>query len=190
MKLNIFNVILALFVCSKSYGQIHEDSIVIWDKNNKLKWDYFKGLPLKKSGDSVALSFVEIGSVNCWDNDDNLPNYKMYAFLKKYDSWSKDTSQCTLLHEQLHFDIGELYARKMRKAIYELRQNYVDSVNDYFDVLNKLYIECKEVNYLYDKETANGIYSKRQQEWNKKISKELFQLKEYEVDYTSYLKCE
>lgn len=70
----------------------------------------------------------------------------------------------------------------------DLRNNKNDNINDYLNALNKYFIECYQLNDLYDKETAHGVYIGKQIEWNKKIIKELCAFREYEVDYLEYLK--
>lgn len=177
--------ILLLSLCIKISAQ-NNDSLIYWNKANKIKWNDFKGLATDSIENQVAWSFIQINTAADWV--DGLPNYKVYAVFKKYNSWSKDTTLATLAHEQLHFDIGELYARKMRKAMLDLRSKKSDNVNGYLNALNKYYIECNQINDLYDKETAHGVYLGKQQEWNNKINRELLLLKAYEVDYASYLK--
>jgi hypothetical protein len=185
--MNIYKLVYILLIslCVEIQGQ-NNDSIIYWHKEIKLNWDDFKGLPPDSSGFQVAWSFVQIYTNADWK--ERLPNYRVYVVFKKNKSWSKDTSLTTLAHEQLHFDIGELYARKMRKAMLDLRNKKNDNINDYLNALNKYYTECYHLNDLYDKETAHGVYTGKQFEWNKKIIKELCAFREYEVDYLEYLK--
>lgn len=167
------------------YCQIDNDSIIYWSPDAKLNWTDFKGDAPDTTGYQVALSFVQIYTRAHWEQ--GMPNYKVFAVFKKYNSWSKDTSKSTLTHEQLHFDIGELFARKMRKAMFELREKKDGSINDYLQALTTYFNECNKTNAMYDAETAHGIYKGKQEEWNKKIAKDLCELKDYEVDYSEYL---
>jgi hypothetical protein len=182
--MNILKLFFLLLISlSIEINAQNSDSIKYWHKENKVNWVDFKGKPPDSSGYRVALSFVQINTQGYWEQ--NMPNYKVYTVFKKYKSWSKDTSLSTLSHEQLHFDIGELFARKMRKAMLKLRAEKNKSINDYLKTLSNYHKECIQTNDLYDTETAHGVYKSKQEEWNKKIAKELCELKKYEVDYIS-----
>ncbi|MBW2962857.1 DUF922 domain-containing protein [Mesonia aestuariivivens] len=79
-----------------------------------------------------------------------------------------------LTHEQLHFDISELYARKMRKILSEFHPK----------TLNEAKLQLKRIHHkvereriyfqnTYDKETQHGTLTKQQQRWQKRVGKAL-----------------
>ena len=77
-----------------------------------------------------------------------------------------------LSHEQLHFDISELFARKMRKIVAET--NFTSNVKAeikkiYRDILKELSAFQKK----YDFETNFSRNIEKQLEWNRKISEAL-----------------
>jgi predicted secreted Zn-dependent protease len=91
-------------------------------------------------------------------------------------SWKKTNwvNDEVLTHEQKHFDIVELYARKLRKAVFETRYT------DYNDLLAKLEIlydkndkEMDKYQDLYDEESDGSMNGEKQREWNKRIIQEL-----------------
>jgi len=176
-------MLLISFLYANIYCQIDNDSIIYWEKNI-LKWTDFKGEIPDSIGYQVALSFIEFKTNAHWEQ--GMPEYQIFAVFNKYKSWSTDTSVAILEHEQLHFDISELYARKIRKAMFELREKADTCVNDYMRALTILVKECNETNEKYDTETAHGIYKKKQKEWDKKIAKRLYELKHYKVNYSKY----
>ncbi len=88
-----------------------EDEIV-WHSNHKLKWTDFKGRP-ERSQPYEAISFCSIESKVSQLN--NEAEFEMIAKFDKTKSWTKtDTSAHILNHEQRHFDITEIYTRKIR----------------------------------------------------------------------------
>jgi hypothetical protein len=58
---------------------------------------------------------------------------------------SRTTSAYDLAHEQLHFDIGELYARKIRKGVMELRDRKIKSIEEYGSLISKLITERETI---------------------------------------------
>lgn len=172
----IFLVIFT-FLSINLYSQTKADSIVYWNKNTRLKWNDFKGKTPESVGYESASSFIEIHAKGIWKH--HIPHYKVTVLFIKSKSWAKDTSGPLLDHEQLHFDIGELYAREIRKSLMELKKQGDTVMKDYSQVLHAYYRGCKKYNILYDNETDHGIYNREQKEWENLVAKELTHLKKY-----------
>lgn len=183
MRVAVF--ILLLGLQSNVHCQPSSDSIIYWSQCRKLNWADFRGNFPDSLGYEVAVSSTQILIQAYWDG--RIPDYKVFAVFKRYDSWSKDTSRSVLAHEQLHFDIGELFARRARKALLKLQKKNDDSVDDYLQIIYSNIHECDSVEAVYDAETAHGVYRREQEEWSRKIAVELGELKDFEVDYTEYL---
>ena len=83
------------------------------------------------------------------------------------------------MHEQGHFDLAELFARKLRKAYAEYKFNAqtVGKDIDNLFILNRK--ERTNMDILYDKETDFSRNRKQQLFWNKKIKDELDNLLRY-----------
>lgn len=153
-----------------------EDSI-LWDKSIRLKWSDFMSRPdtFSERTAGCAASIYVRGFI-----DNGLPDFIVTNSFIKNDAWTKDTASVNLLkHEQLHFDIAEMYARKIRKAIDSLRRNKVKDIEPYSEEIQKLLKMRKETDSLYDQQTAHGLYGNEQSVWNQKILKELECLSEY-----------
>jgi len=84
-----------------------------------------------------------------------------------------------LSHEQLHFDICELYGRKFYKAVLELKEE--GNFNEYS--VEQLYAEMEtefdEYQDLYDDETDHSTNGEMQRYWDDYILSELERLSEY-----------
>ena len=99
--------------------------------------------------------------------------FNVQAFMEPAQSWLRDTSSATTLeHEQAHFDITEIYARKMRKELYQVK-----SVNAGKKIYQKLFKMLEKEQTAFDKYQygEEGVTSK----WKSKIVKELSKLKEF-----------
>lgn len=158
----------------------NSEEIIKWSSERKLTWEDFQGIPpLNTLGNILAINAGEI-------------NYDMekidYTFVKvmvrnvfiKKLSWSKSEDFILLKHEQLHFDIREVYTRKIRQ---EIKSITYSSINDLNSKVNEIYNRWDSINDKmedsYDYETEHSINEEKQKEWNEKIAKQLEELKEY-----------
>ncbi|MFV0606105.1 MAG: DUF922 domain-containing protein [Niabella sp.] len=83
-----------------------------------------------------------------------------------------------LSHEQLHFDISELYARKAVRALSSKKfsKNYAKEINL---IVQEFFNQAKQYQIQYDTETANGTNKTTQQDWNDRIRKQLQETEQY-----------
>jgi hypothetical protein len=81
-----------------------------------------------------------------------------------------------LEHEQAHFDLCEVYARRLRKRVED--SNYkLDIDNAIFEVFEAF----KKRQKLYDQETNHSRNKEKQAEWLKIIANELSELDNYSI---------
>lgn len=169
--------ILSLNYSSSIYAQSNkkEGNEILWSVDRPLTWADFKG-PVNKTNKHQAAMiatgvFMELESND--DNDSLIVVVKAIAY--KRDSW-KDKSAVSdylLNHEQLHFNITELYARMLRKEIGNLSlfgNKLINEINKlYKNNMKKLRIRQN----LYDSETNHSLDQEQQSHWNQMISDEL-----------------
>lgn len=156
------------------------DSLILWKQDLKLTWNDFQG-EINKSSEYKAMTFATVKAVPIFYSKDSIV-YTITSNFEKKLSWSKDKSSSSLLkHEQLHFDIAELVARKMRfdcskLKIKELKKTYSE-LSYIFDYYTGKYIDS--LDNKYDIETNHGTIEKKQKDWELKIAKELKSLDKY-----------
>jgi len=96
-------------------------------------------------------------------------------------SWVKGASETDLLlkHEQVHFDVAELYARKLRKELSKV--NTADKNTP--KLVSKMFREatrnCMKEQSRYDRETKHSRDEDKQKEWNGYVSRELKKFSKY-----------
>ena len=147
-----------------------KDAIIIWNKGHKLEWSDYT--PTKYSvGNDGAASDVKIKYqiVKYTSNDSS--DIFIYSCFNKKNSWAivKHEDSLGLEHERHHFDLCEIYARKLRKETGKMNF-YTD------DFINLTYKTIREENKeqdLYDKETNHSLNKIKQVEWDKKIDNQL-----------------
>jgi hypothetical protein len=169
--------VLTSVIPSYSQSKSKVDSIC-WCRDYKLKWSDFNGVTPDGS-EWKAMSAISIATDGY--RKGGLPTYDVISFFVKEKSWVKDTSENLLEHEKLHFDIGEVYARKMRQAVESLRKKGEVNMRAYRSAIDSLYDRWEKWGDAYDQETDNGLRASKQSEWTKKIRNELNALERYAI---------
>ena len=151
---------------------------IVWKKDYKLSRKDFKGKFDKKSK-IIAQTGVNIIIVP-FAKKSGKYLYEVYAKFYYYKSWINSNSNILLNHEQLHFDIAELYARKMRKEIQKVKltKNKVEEF-DYRRIYKKYFKEFLNYQKKYDAETDFSRTHSSQKKWETTVSKQLFELEKY-----------
>ncbi len=157
---------------------LNNDEFKFWSKQRELQWEDFRKVPPTKN-EKAALSLVGVDFfANCIDGKFR---FEVNAFFNRDSSWVRKVKgfDKLLRHEQGHFDIAEIAARELRKALRELA-----------DPCDDLEARKKQINALtvfnkrrlanlqndYDQETRNGAHGKKQNQWEEKIAKRLKEL--------------
>jgi Bacterial protein of unknown function (DUF922) len=78
-----------------------------------------------------------------------------------------------LEHEQLHFDLTELAARRIRKRFVDVKDACAERTDDLRDAIADIDRALQTQQSLYDRETAHGTNAAAQDQWKRRIRKEL-----------------
>lgn len=174
MKLFVF---LALFFILDATAQDKPERI-FWEET-KLTWNDFKAKP---NSDSPFQANTNAGLSYSWglrnENGKIELKYEVLSFFNPNSSWvvpRSKSSEYLLQHEQLHFDITELHARKLRKQLAELKIDQLGK--DPKSTLNKLYEviekERAAMQLKYDKESNHSLNKEGEAKWQNFVKKEL-----------------
>ena len=148
---------------------------IIWSEDQKLSWEDFRGTPLPSAGfvasTNTGISFGYSFSI---DEDDIKVKYSVESFFNPEKSWfiPGQVSQNVLNHEQVHFDISELHARKLRKRL-ELRKFTVNVKSEIETIYLQVESQRKAMQKKFDTETDHSRNYKKQIFWEKQITKQL-----------------
>jgi hypothetical protein len=158
-----------------------------WNDGIKLTWDDFKGKGIN-SGGYAALTYTVIAldyDINSNGQTFN-PKFTVKCAFLKSKSWVKrnDPSSKTaeiLVHEQLHFTIAEITARKLRRNLkaQQYTKNYKKEINE---IYNKTLEEGEKMQARYDKETNHSINKEAQKRWSYLIESDLGYLIGYQAN--------
>lgn len=172
--------------------------VVIWSVSRPLTWDDFKASPGASNNNEAAMSAVGLygtfgrsascsgsGPVTCTARPTSLT---IRAQFHTVESWvSPDSKTADVLdHEQLHFDIAEVYARKLKEEMtksflntpvtetggssIEASRKAVEKLQVQFDqIFDRIEDEYIQIQAQYDLEAGHGVDIGKQSEWNSKI---------------------
>jgi hypothetical protein len=174
----VFIYPLSLLLSTSKQVYINDSDVILWQENRLLTWDDFKGKPAKRFA-AASTNYDILKSIDFKDNTTALIDIKAVFYCKK--SWKKEQwiDATVLIHEQKHFDIVELYARKMRKTIKEnnySRLNIKEKTDSLYAIVDK---EMDLYQDLYDDETNGSMNSTKQKEWNQKVINEINEFNEF-----------
>jgi hypothetical protein len=179
MKKSILTLVAIILSAAFLYAQdlINESKGQIeWNEYYDLTWEDFQGSPTVESiGDAGTVVLIKARPFFIKDQI----QYEVEALFSREKSWSRGKSDALLKHEQLHFDIAELYARKIRRMIIEMRERGVKDIREYNAAIRELLEKSNEADQRYDLETLHGALLKKQAIWEKKVQEQLMGLKDY-----------
>jgi hypothetical protein len=168
MKAFVFLVFI-YGIASTAYCQ---ENYLTWNEKKPLDWVDFSG-PTKDSSTFDAESFAEVRFTYSFNS---LVDFKfdVSAAFNKNTSWYKKENQSPYLlkHEQLHFDIAELFAKKLKAEFdnYTYTANFRNEITEIFE---KKKIQYHLMQDKYDKETSHSLNTEKQRQWELAIHDEL-----------------
>ncbi|MFT6715445.1 MAG: putative secreted Zn-dependent protease, partial [Saprospiraceae bacterium] len=148
------------------------------DLNKALTWDDFKGRV--ERGSKYAANTSSGFNYNASMVGDSMRIILPTIFHPRQ-SWvkKKQKSAYLLKHEQVHFDITELFVRKMRKEILYRAYNLKKFNKNVSKILKKYSRESSSFQNQYDKETKHSLNKEAQEKWNQIVAKSLSELEAY-----------
>lgn len=191
-KLIIIFVITIMNFNSYSQDSIvdrkENDSTLVWSKLRKLTWEDFKSTKRSLNGINtyhattsagLFLSYtVEEDIIEEDVIEEDIIKFKILSKFEKYNSYVLLKTEYLLKHEQLHFDIVEVHARKLRKEYLLLKKEKAE-LDDYLLLFQKSLKDLSKYQNLYDAETLHSKNKINQQKWNEKVKTELKMLEAY-----------
>ncbi len=148
-----------------------------WSSAKKLEWSDFRN-PVKptKEQDVVAITSTGIKYVVAQQKGSpNKVQLHISAVFSQKNSW-KNTEGLTpeaLDHEQGHFDIAEIYARKIKAEVRNRIITKTDFDKNFKSLYDRNYKDYLEFQKKYDVETNRGLNTTEQQKFRNLINRQL-----------------
>ena len=196
MKAPFCAVAIALAVCGAArpgaQNQKIDVPLIEWSEGRKLVVADFKGnIPSRGNGASLSSVLIEVA----WECREGTAASHARAVFDPNGSWWRDASpnlwqnaddasllasgdeggRALLEHEQLHFDMTEVWARRIRDAFKTLPAACRTSggPRGFEKVITDIEREWQEEQQRYDRETGHGTDASRQRAWMQKVAKAL-----------------
>ncbi len=169
--MGLVKAIIIFFGCGVICASAQDYDVIAWSPDVKLAWGDFKAEPMNGRAAAVTASgityrFTSESLGNKVDID-----FQVTAHFYPNKSWYRpEHSDANILaHEQLHFDISEIFARKMRKRMKQTKftRNVRREVKKIYAQINK---ELEAFQNTYDSETNYSRDREQQQLWKNKIA--------------------
>ena len=176
---NIHFFIFLMLLASSAFAQRDNEELIRWDDAKRLNWSDYKGKPDPSSDAAASTSTYLVIDYNI---SQNKMTYKIQSMFSRTRSWGLHKTDYILSHEQGHFDIAEVFARKLHKKMSEFKFDKRTYQKNLAKIYDEVVEEKTEMQNDYDRETRHSINKEKQAQWIKKIEK---LLEEYE-DYSNY----
>ncbi len=167
-----------------------KDNFILWQENKKLKIQDFWA----ENNDTIkvnqqqflgAISAIRIEYSSFQRNKNSVPDFSIKTYFDPNGSWMLLKNDYVLQHEQIHFDLTELYARKMRKSVESLRQKNITNISIYRKKIQHWNVMKEKASNQFDADNQDYyikigqkiLFQKnpKQEAWKKKVDRELFQ---------------
>ena len=163
---------------------------ILWQENKKLKIQDFKAenkdtIKVNRQQFLGAISAIRIEYSSFQRNKNSVPDFSIKTYFDPNESWMLLKNDYVLQHEQIHFDLTELYARKMRKSVESLRQKNVTNISIYRKKIQHWNVMKEKTSNQFDADNQDYyikigqkiLFQKnpKQEAWKKKVDRELFQ---------------
>jgi hypothetical protein len=160
-----------LILILNKFPKKNEETIV-WQEGRLLTWDDFKGKPAQRN--SVASTSYDIEHQVIFHSSSATVIIRSIFFPQL--SWKRKgrNDEDILKHEQGHFDIAEIFARKLRVKARRLScGNATELDSKLKTITEKCEEEMDKFQDTYDRETDHSRNGDAQRKWNDSLKKEL-----------------
>jgi hypothetical protein len=142
------------------------EEFIPWLSDKRLTWEDFQCEP-KRGTDAVASTSTSLGIA--YQMQGGELTYHITCNFSKVKSWGLMKTDYILAHEQGHFDITEIFARKLHEALmnYEFnRRTFKKDINEIYQSIVK---QKEDFQKLYDGQSDHSRDRRSQYDWLTRI---------------------
>ena len=140
--------------------------MIPWENDKRLEWEDFLCEP-KVGTDAVASTSTSLGIA--YQLTDGELKYHITCYVNNEKSWGLMKTDYILAHEQGHFDITEIFARRLNQALQNYQFNKKTFKKDIGQIYQSIVSEKEEYQKTYDAQTDHSRNRKVQYDWLEKI---------------------
>jgi hypothetical protein len=162
-------------------GLAVETESIVWSPDRRLAWSDFLGRPDIVSEAAAMTVYLLSYDGHCVGT---VFDHRVFSAFLPDRSWVKpsvllagpEVSRRALDHEQTHFDLSEVSARRLRRALAALDAPCAMDDAALHGVVDPFIGEDYERQRRYDRETVYGSHGGWQREWQRRVERELADL--------------
>lgn len=158
-------------------GDLAADDAFPWSAGRPLAWGDFRGSPPSEGSEGAKTSYTLYSG---WQCRGDVFDIRVIAGFRPRESWVKaivlnDSAQrrSILRHEQTHFDLAEVHARRMRQEFRDLSRPCAKTDAELRALAQRLAQEEKAEQRRYDDETNHGLLTDQQAAWSRDVARRL-----------------
>jgi hypothetical protein len=164
--------------------QIAKEEGLVWAPRRPLTWADFKAAPpAETSAVAAETAYTLIHGARCTGSTFE---FRVVATFRPKDSWVRPAmlrtpadSARALRHEQTHFDLTEVHARRLRRYFAELMAPCRITTSDLSGMASRIGRDEKAAQAQYDAETSFGRTLAQQTRWEKDVAGQLTALAKF-----------
>lgn len=167
-------VMALLIAATAAQAQKSEPGIKSWSLEAPLQWADFSGKPDSPETIYAAATYAGLALDVRDVTISGRVTFKIRAVFDSRRSWAHPdrSDDYVLAHEQLHFDIAELYARRLERKLNALQLKVKDK-----EVAKRMLVQYNiaqmKEQERYDTECVHGLNQENQLSWRTKVDREL-----------------
>jgi Bacterial protein of unknown function (DUF922) len=148
-----------------------EDGGIVWQAERRLSWEDFQSeADLNEPLHAMTSTNIEV-QAKC---SGNLMQFEVKCVFKTKDSWSKNKqSERLLAHEQMHFDLTEVHARRLRQKLAQTPGLCGTNKARFSKIVEGYFADWKSEQDQYDHDSKHGLDEEQQLIWENKIARQL-----------------
>jgi predicted secreted Zn-dependent protease len=172
MRLFVFLLVCVLPGMQEMMAQ----QMVSWQESQPLSWKNFKGkIPSNASQAAVTHTTIDF-QVRLKQQS---AQYNITCYFDESLSWGKIKNTDILAHEQLHFDITELHARRFCQSLTTLAIIGVGDMENINQRFKRIMADMQQMQHTYDIETDFSRNQGAQKKWSNYIKQQIRELERY-----------
>ena len=155
-----------------------------WSATRRLSWTDFQGIAPARGDESALTAYSLFHGATCTGK---AFEFRVVAAFLPRQSWVRPavlanpaTSSRTLRHEQTHFDLSEVHARRMRRYFAELFEPCMKTAEELGALAQRFVREEAAAQRRYDEETNHGRVARKQTEWDTEVGRQLASLGKFQ----------
>ena len=161
-------------------AQVVRQEAFAWNARRPLAWTDFRGTPPATTSAVAETAYTLFHGARC---SRSRFEFQVVAAFRPKASWVRQAilkapadSARALRHEQTHFDIAELHARRMRRYFAEMLSPCQASTEQIESAAGRFVRDERATQERYDAETNHSRDNARQGAWDKDVAQQLVAL--------------